>query len=142
MKKVRTYKQKKGDAKKRFKTETIMRKFLIDSNPECFIQPIESHITGIGIPDLFVSIHPGFNIWAELKTIKRKVSNIVSPDWRPGQMSWAKRYQKKGGDWILLISINDILYYTNIVSEKYMLDELISFNSFRDKDFVEHIADY
>ena len=137
LKKRKTYKQKIAAAKKRFRTEIKIRWHVIKTNPNVFIQPIESHITGIGIPDLYV--RSSFSFWCELKTIKRKVVEIVSPDWRPNQLNWARKYIDKGGRWILLISINDKLYYTPVPQEKYNLSDLFEFKDFTDKDFTEHL---
>lgn len=132
----RSYKQKMGDAKKRFKTEAVIRVYLIAKETECFIQPIET-VTANGVPDLFVHTVHGAAFWVELKTIKRVVKNIVSPNWRPGQLSWAKRYQKKEGHWLLLIQVNGSLYYTSIAKEKYDLSELHLY-----KGFVPEVINY
>lgn len=54
---------------------------------------IESHTTGVGIPDLFIQGH-GTDQWIELKCdMKQNINqDKFNVPWRPGQQAWMMRY--------------------------------------------------
>lgn len=54
---------------------------------------IESHGTGVGIPDLFVQGF-GWDCWIELKCdMKQSIDQVMfKVPWRPGQQAWMMRY--------------------------------------------------
>ncbi len=58
-----------------------------------FVTHIESHGTGNGIPDLFVT-GTGWDCWIELKNMPDKsiYSKVLTVPWRPGQVAWMFRY--------------------------------------------------
>lgn len=58
-----------------------------------FVTRIESHGTGNGIPDLFVT-GTGWDCWIELKNMPDKsiYSKVLTVPWRPGQVAWMFRY--------------------------------------------------
>ena len=80
---------------------------------------IESHITGNGIPDMFVCGH-GLDTWLELKNDpKLSISaKVIKVAWRPGQVAWMYTYFQKhrtkscltlvaGSDGIFIIPITE-----------------------------------
>ena len=78
-----------------YKTEHEFSKSLSDrlAKAGLMVTRIESHITGNGIPDMFVCGR-GLDTWLELKndpklSIKDKVIKVA---WRPGQIPWAFTY--------------------------------------------------
>ena len=81
-----------------YKTEHEFSKSLSDrlTKAGLMVTRIESHITGNGIPDMFVCGR-GLDTWLELKndpklSIKDKVIKVA---WRPGQIPWAFTYFQK-----------------------------------------------
>ena len=95
----------------------------------CFVQRIESHETGRGIPDIYSVTIRGVPMWLELKRIKRKIahSNIIT--WRPGQQAWlwevSRRYKQQAYtvvafDDCYAIIDNSKLYKDNIVKKSEM----------------------
>lgn len=58
-----------------------------------FVTRIESHGTGNGIPDLFVT-GVGWDCWIELKNMPDKTiySKVLTVPWRPGQVAWMFQY--------------------------------------------------
>lgn len=79
-----------------YKTEHEFSKSLSDrlAKAGLMVTRIESHITGNGIPDMFVCGRRGLDTWLELKndpklSIKDKVIKVA---WRPGQIPWAFTY--------------------------------------------------
>lgn len=58
-----------------------------------FVTRIESHGTGNGIPDLFVT-GIGWDCWIELKNMPDKsiYSKVLTVPWRPGQVAWMFQY--------------------------------------------------
>lgn len=58
-----------------------------------FVTRIESHGTGNGIPDLFVT-GTGWDCWIELKNMPDKsiYSKVLTVPWRPGQVAWMFQY--------------------------------------------------
>lgn len=61
-----------------------------------FVQRFEQE----SVPDVYIAKNKQV-YWLELKVINKK-QKIIKPDWRPGQLSWIYRHQKKGGDIIFL----------------------------------------
>ena len=99
-----------------------------------YIQKIESHYTGNGIPDMFLYGH-GLECFIELKS---KSSCTINSDyykieWRPGQQAWYENYYKAMYgtkccltivdvyDGLLFIP-NNVIYNKNIVNEPIKLN--------------------
>lgn len=59
----------------------------------CFVQRIESGMTGAGIPDLFFT-KKHYAFWCELKRIRKNVGEMNKITWRPGQQVWCKEVSK------------------------------------------------
>lgn len=54
-----------------------------------FIQRIESHETGKGIPDIYAIAPEGVAVWLELKRAHKKCPKEEDRiQWRPGQQAW------------------------------------------------------
>lgn len=66
-------------------------------------QPIESGMSGLGIPDLFVRTSK-VSAWIELKNYKFPIKYPLEVSLRPGQAAWLERHYKLGGLSILGIS--------------------------------------
>ena len=57
-----------------------------------YVQRLESHGTGNGIPDMFIMGH-GFDCFLELKNSNKKGSgDRICVPWRPGQQAWMHSY--------------------------------------------------
>jgi hypothetical protein len=81
---------------------------------KCFVQAIESGITGCGIPDLFIRTRSGNAVWMELKHLYYPLGQSFTVPYRPGQYPWLWRYRKHGGISVLAISYNGgFLFYAN-----------------------------
>lgn len=58
------------------------------------VQRLESSMTGVGIPDMFVQGH-GTDCFIEAKNIKSKMPTVkFTVPWRPGQVAWALDYER------------------------------------------------
>jgi hypothetical protein len=89
-------------------------------------QRIESGSTASGIPDMFIQC-PFFNAWVELKQVTPK-KDIFSMPWRPGQMAWIKKYKAFGSNFALICAINDVIYFTLEVKQKYIVEDFYKFD--------------
>ena len=84
-------------------TETEVRQELVKKirAVNCIAQPIESGITGIGIPDLFIRTF-NTSCWCEVKIAYFK-KGFVQLKWRPGQIPWLSSYNARGGKILLAV---------------------------------------
>ena len=76
-------------------------------------------------PDLLV-VKNGRDTWLELKTIDeypKHKETTIKPDWRPGQLTWMKRYRERGGFAYLALWIAGDVYFL-IPQATYTLAEL------------------
>lgn len=65
---------------------------------EAVFQPIESALTGTGIPDLFIQ-RRGKSTWIELKELEvRSARQALHVPFRPNQLRWIKCLLEAGGD--------------------------------------------
>ena len=75
-----------------WKNEQALVKYVQDRLKGCEMTRIESHGTGNGIPDMYVT-HRGFSYWIEFKNMSR--CSIFDKEWkvswRPGQQAWMLR---------------------------------------------------
>lgn len=85
------------------------------------------NLIGVGTPDCFFSKEVFVFIELKQKNYKTLVKKI-SPSWRPGQIAWAQRHIQHGGNWMLLLALNDIFCFSEIPKERYAPDELQYFN--------------
>ena len=86
-------------------TETKVRHALVEKlrSANCVAQPIESGVTGVGIPDLFVRTCK-VDCWCEVKIAKpNKDWTWVRINWRPGQLRWIGEYVAHGGKVLLAV---------------------------------------
>ena len=75
--------------------------------PSCFVQTIESGLTGCGIPDIYVCT-ASCAAWLELKVMVLRESQAAYPvqvPFRPGQLSWLKQHAAHGGVSALCIKL-------------------------------------
>lgn len=94
-----------------------------------FVQRIESHETGKGIPDIYAVSPIGQAVWIELKRAHKNCPSVEDKiQWRPGQQAWlhlmARRKQMAMtlvcyNDYIARI-LHDTLYKDCIVARKQM----------------------
>lgn len=81
-----------------YKTEHDFSKSLSDrlAKARLMVTRIESHITGNGIPDMFVC-GKGLDTWLELKNdLKLSITDkAIKVAWRPGQIAWMYTYFQK-----------------------------------------------
>ena len=123
-----------------YKTEHDFSKSLSDrlAKARLMVTRIESHITGNGIPDMFVCGR-GLDTWLELKndtnhSIKDKVIKVA---WRPGQIPWAYEYYQKHKtkNCLTLVAVSDgifIIPMTDTFKEhKVIYPQSISYEDFR-----------
>ena len=59
------------------------------------------------LPDIY-TIKNGRVLWIELKCVNKR-SDLIEPDWRPGQLAWIHDHRNKGGGDIILLC----LWYIN-----------------------------
>lgn len=74
------------------------------------------------IPDVYITKN-GNSLWGEIKCVNKE-SDIIRPNWRPGQLAWIKENARYGSKNICLI-----LYYNGITyflepKEYYYKEEL------------------
>lgn len=94
-----------------------------------FVQRIESHETGKGIPDIYAISPTGQAVWIELKRA-HKNSPVVEDkvQWRPGQQAWLHTVTRRKQLAVTLVCYNDCIalikhehiYTDNIVSSASM----------------------
>lgn len=72
-------------------------------------QPIESGLTGLGIPDLFVRTKHT-SAWIELKNFKYRLVYPVTVPFRTHQKEWLRKLTGLGGTAILIISEPDCIH--------------------------------
>lgn len=98
-----------------YNTERDFSRSLSDklAKARLMVTRIESHITGNGIPDMFVCGR-GLDTWLELKndpklSIKDKVIKVA---WRPGQVAWAYEYYQKHRtkNCLTLVAVSDGIF--------------------------------
>ena len=104
--------------------ESVLYKYLRKSLPDFFLQRIES-LTGLGVPDLWMSHVSGINMWAELKAISTPANYFTVP-FRKGQYAWARRAMKNGTNVCLIIAIDSgvYLFFNDAIKEKYEMHSL------------------
>jgi hypothetical protein len=87
---------------------------------KCFVQAIESGLTGTGIPDLFIKTKRN-PLWMELKHLYYPLGDAFDVPYRPGQYPWLTRYCEKGGISVLGISYNGgFMFFANDhIGERY-----------------------
>lgn len=75
-----------------WKNEQALVKYVQDRMSGCEMTRIESHGTGNGIPDMYVT-HRGFSYWIEFKNMPRCsiFDRSWKVAWRPGQQAWMLR---------------------------------------------------
>lgn len=87
-----------------------------------FVQRIESHETGRGIPDIYVIIG-NQALWIELKRVHKPSSRYITIPWRPGQQAWLTDVVKRGQEAITLCAMDDcivkikhdVIHFQNVV---------------------------
>ena len=89
-------------------------KKLRDHYPDGIVQPIESEGTGLGIPDIYISVD-GVSAWIECKAdlegvwpCERKI------DFRPLQYSWNRRNASGGGISTVAIKYSNAYLFIHI----------------------------
>ncbi len=100
-----------------------------------FLQPIESGIKGVGIPDIFYCAS-NCEGWIELKYISKypiKRSSYIHIPFHPGQMNWIKRYRELNGNMFLFLYIENALWiFKDLnIKEHYTEDDLIKSSCYR-----------
>lgn len=92
-------------------TESVGRKWLVDMfkthTQYAKVQPIESAVTGNGIPDIYFRTRTRDG-WIELKVAHFDLESNVDIDFRPGQLPWIKHCNGLGGNAMLFVFIRDI----------------------------------
>jgi hypothetical protein len=107
----------------------------------CIAQPIETGLTGLGVPDLFVRTHK-VGAWCELKNIKERPTFPFKVPFRPGQYMWLKRHAVLGGTSILGIGTPIGIYFfcNDAIREVYYksFEELCAYKTlhFNAREFV------
>jgi hypothetical protein len=94
------------------------------------IVQIETGSTHLGVADLYY-YGKGFNGWMELKQLKSLPidmnKQIVIP-YRPGQLNFLRKHQKKGLNAFCLLSVEDKLFLiTNFTKREFTKTELVEF---------------
>lgn len=73
-------------------------------------QPIESGLTGLGIPDMFIRTTK-VSAWIELKNYRYLMHYPLEVAFRPGQAAWLERHYRLGGLSLLGIATLDGNYF-------------------------------
>lgn len=79
---------------RRYKTEAEFVRYLSGKlkKEHADVQRLESHTTGVGIPDMFIQGY-GEDLFVEVKNVPNKTLNdSFKIPWRPGQIAWFYRY--------------------------------------------------
>ncbi len=86
-------------------------------------QPIETGITGLGVPDIFIRTSK-VSVWLELKNYKYPVHYPLEISFRPGQIAWLERHYKLGGISILGVAtpIGKYFFVNKNIKRKYSSD--------------------
>ena len=98
-----------------YNTEHDFSKSLSDklAKARLMVTRIESHITGNGIPDMFVCGR-GLDTWLELKNDPKLsiTDKVIKVAWRPGQIAWMYTYFKKHGtkNCLTLVAASDGIF--------------------------------
>lgn len=75
------------------------------------------------LPDLYMACN-GNVLWGELKCVNKR-SNIIKPDWRPGQLAWImKNASFKNFNICLILYYTGSIYYLE-PKQVYMEEKLI-----------------
>lgn len=93
------------------KSESELRRALVKGlrAHRALATPIESGLTGLGIPDLYIRTSK-VSAWAELKNIKSRVTYPFTVPFRQAQHSWLTQHYKLGGTSLLIMAILDDIY--------------------------------
>lgn len=80
-----------------FKSEQAFSQALLPLFHTQLCQRIESAVTGVGIPDVYLYLNR--ELWLELKNdpFHSVWQQEWTIDWRRGQQAWAQRYRKQSG---------------------------------------------
>jgi hypothetical protein len=94
------------------KRESTFRRSLVVAikSTRCIAQPIETGLTGLGVPDLFVRTSK-VSAWIELKNYQYPLRYPLEVSFRPGQAMWLERHYKLGGLSILGIATLEGNYF-------------------------------
>lgn len=60
-----------------------------------FCSKIESHTTGLGLPDVFMH-RENHDVWVEFKVEHKNKEDVKQVAWRPGQLAWHYSYFSHG----------------------------------------------
>lgn len=88
-----------------------------------FVQRIESHETGKGIPDIYCIAPNGVAIWLELKRVHRTAPFKDKIQWRPGQQAWLHTVTRRKQRAYTLVCYNDAI--VRIAHTKIYTDNLV-----------------
>jgi hypothetical protein len=69
---------------------------------DALVQPIESAMTGLGIPDMYVRTKR-VSAWVELKYERHEPRMPYTVPFRPGQWGWLARHWALGGTSVLAV---------------------------------------
>lgn len=115
-----------------------------------FVQRLESHSTGNGIPDTFIAGY-GASTFLEFKNNKSMTVDSVKilVAWRPGQQAWAANYANKtgrhtftivGGDnCVCFIKMKDVNLRTKVVTPSSLV-EIIPLSKLDAKTIIKNLV--
>jgi hypothetical protein len=101
------------------------------------VQRIESGITSVGIPDLFLA-GVANHLWVELKNLPKKaLKDTLQIPFRPGQQGWAHEYKAATKKNVLVCAaLKDCIVI--LPMHKYFSRNFVNFN----KDFIDDRQSY
>lgn len=106
--------------------ESGMYATLIKLLPSIHWQRIESS-TGVGIPDITYATRriTGRMETKDIAAMPKRASTNIKIPWRPGQLSWYRKYRAKTEcPYILCLTIGDEWYFITAIKEEYTQQEL------------------
>jgi hypothetical protein len=94
------------------KEKDMYRQLKYKLDDHILLQRIESHLTGLGIPDVYFKTMYNEG-WIEFKEVKPPPSfykKIIKIPFRPGQFGWIKHYVSLNGNMILACTVDKTWY--------------------------------
>jgi hypothetical protein len=105
--------------------------------PSIMVQRIESGMTSVGIPDLFLA-GVANHLWVELKNLPKKaLKDTIQIPFRAGQQGWAHEYRAATNkDVLVCVALKDCIIVLPMY--KYFNHNFVSIS----RDFVDERQEY
>jgi hypothetical protein len=102
----------------------------------CKVQPVESGLTGLGIPDAYVRTRV-VGLWIELKNLIYPVRDYLLVPFRPGQYVWLRDHWKLGGISVLgIASVEGFFFFSNARIQQEYRGSLSGYADYQTKRLI------